>query len=67
LLGIENPKRAGQENLQGSRKPTLKDRAPIEGFALFGATRRKLRQFLSAGHELPGFMREMLIANPGAA
>jgi hypothetical protein len=36
------------------------------GFGLFGAT-RKLRQFLAAGHELPGFMRDMLIANPDAA
>jgi transaldolase len=43
------------------------DGIPIEGSDVFGATRRTLRQFLSACHPLRGFLRDILISNPEAA
>jgi transaldolase len=43
------------------------DGIPIEGLDVFGATRRTLRQFLSACHDLHGLMRDILIPKPEAA
>jgi transaldolase len=39
----------------------------IEEFDSFGPTRRTLRQFIAACHDLDGVVRDILIANPDAA
>jgi transaldolase len=39
----------------------------IEEFDSFGPTRRTLRQFISACHDLDGVVRDVLIPNPDVA
>jgi transaldolase len=39
----------------------------IEQFDSFGATRRTLRQFITACHDLDGVVRDILISNPDVA
>jgi transaldolase len=39
----------------------------IEEFDSFGSTRRTLRQFISACHDLDGVVRDVLIPNPDVA
>jgi transaldolase len=40
---------------------------PVKEFDAFGATRRTLRQFITACHDLDGLVRDILIPNPDAA
>lgn len=40
---------------------------PVEEFDSFGATRRTLRQFIAACHDLDGVVRDFLLPNPDAA
>jgi transaldolase len=39
----------------------------IDEFDSYGATRRTLRQFIAACHDLDGIVRDVLIPNPDAA
>ncbi len=39
----------------------------VEGFDSFPATRRTLRQFITACHDLDGLVREVMLPNPDAA
>jgi len=39
----------------------------VQDFDSFGPTRRTLRQFIAACHDLDGIVRDILIPNPDAA
>src|ERR1700730_8726048 len=40
---------------------------PVEEFDTFGATRRTLRQFITACHDLDGLVRDFMLPNPDVA
>jgi transaldolase len=49
------------------RKAYEEDGLKIEEFDSFGATRRTLRQFISACHDLDALVRDFMLPNPDAA
>jgi transaldolase len=42
----------------------MEDGLSIEDFDWFGPSRRTLRQFIAACHELDGLVRDFLLPNP---
>jgi transaldolase len=46
------------------RRAYSEDRIPVEEFDSFGATRRTLRQFITACHDLDGLVRDFMLPNP---
>ena len=49
------------------RRAYTEERLAIAEFDSFGPTRRTLRQFISACHDLDGLVRDILIPNPDTA
>ena len=49
------------------RRASEADGLSVEQFDSFGATRRTLRQFITACHDLDGVVRDILIPNPDVA
>jgi transaldolase len=47
------------------RRACAEDGIPVEAFDSFGATRRTLRQFITACHDLDGLVRDIMLPNPG--
>jgi transaldolase len=66
---IDNPVNPGMVYGLLSRSPDF-ERAYTEGglsleeFDSFGSTRRTLRQFIAACHDLPGIVRDHMLVNP---
>ena len=46
------------------RRAYMEDGLSIEDFDWFGPSRRTLRQFIAACHELDGLVRDFLLPNP---
>jgi transaldolase len=49
------------------RRASSENGLSIQEFDAFGPTRRTLRQFITACHDLDGVVRDVLIPNPDAA
>jgi len=47
------------------RRAYMEDGLSIEDFDWFGPSRRTLRHFIAACHELDGLVRDFLLPNPG--
>jgi transaldolase len=48
------------------RRAYREDGLPLDEFDSYGATRRTLRQFIAACHDLDGLVRDFLVPNPDA-
>jgi transaldolase len=49
------------------RRAYTEDGIPVEEFDSFGATRRTLRQFIAACHDLDALVRDVMLPNPDVA
>lgn len=66
---IDNPIAPGVvddllSNFPDFERAYTEDGLSIEEFDMFGATRRTLRQFISACHDLPAIIRDHMLPNP---
>jgi transaldolase len=66
---IDNPVKpeivdALSKNFEDFRRAYTEGGIPVEEFDNFGATRRTLRQFISACYELNGMIRDVILPNP---